>query len=113
MHPASIPASAVPSTKTIPVFEATPLFLEFSVFAWALFANCFFIVFLSFFFVFFSLRCIREGSGDALVANYFEEPRRAFVHTRRFTKARYPLYMRRTFVLRRSRAVLFINCTVK
>src|SRR6266478_1655637 len=45
MHPASVPASAVPNTHTNPIFEPIVLFIEFSLFAWSLFANLFFIIF--------------------------------------------------------------------
>src|SRR5438105_1801548 len=49
MHPVSIPASPAATTKTIPVFEPVPLFLEFSVVAWSLFTNGLFISFFLFF----------------------------------------------------------------
>src|SRR5438445_4830525 len=112
MHPASTPASPAPNTKTIPVFEPTPLFLEFSVLAWSLFANCFFIIFPFVFLFSVHFVVLGEVRMTFFVARSFEQ-RRAFVHTRRFTKARYPLYMRRTFVRRHSPAVLFINRAVK
>ena len=47
MHPVSVPASTVPNTNMIPIFEPVVLFVEFFVFAWSLFANLFFIIFLS------------------------------------------------------------------